>query len=526
MINVLIVDDEPFIRQGLKILINWNYYGYNIIGEASNGKEAIKFIEKNKVDLIISDIKMPEMDGLDLVKNIYQKWNKKIKCIMLSGYYEFEYAKKAIKYGVKEYILKPIEREELTNILISFKDEYEKERESDYIKRENNKVIYERHLNRIICDEYNDEDLKYIQCYLKYKNYLRYINIEIYSNENSEKCRTEDKRKVYDNLKDWLGNNNFYNIIYDIIKEDKLEGVGLIFSSVLSDELGLNEQQYIEKLKMRLNSSNEYQCRLLIGKKVETLNKIGISYNSLYMIKILQNNTNKKNIFYYDDIDNKKSIDYNLINENINKLIKSIEDGDVVKIENYIDMFYRAFNKDTNNLKIIKIYIDYLLCNLINIIKELNSSTNKDKVLEYINAELFNKIITTGNASDLKRFCVEVSTYLRDLRNSSMHSILALIDKEVNENYMKPLTLKYLSEKYYLNTAYLGQLFKKNYNKSFKDHLNDYRIEKASLMLKRSNEKIYKIAEDVGYNNTDYFISKFVQVKGITPLQYRKKFRD
>ena len=117
-------------------------------------------------------------------------------------------------------------------------------------------MIYERHLNRIICDEYNDEDLKYIQCYLKYKNYLRYINIEIYSNENSEKCRTEDKRKVYDNLKDWLGNNNFYNIIYDIIKEDKLEGVGLIFSSVLSDELGLNEQQYIEKLKIYSQTHN------------------------------------------------------------------------------------------------------------------------------------------------------------------------------------------------------------------------------------------------------------------------------
>ena len=100
MINILIVDDEPFIRQGLKILINWNFYGYNIIGEASNGNEAIKFVEKNKVDLIISDIKMPEMDGLGLAKNIYEKYNRKIKCIMLSGYYEFEYAKKAIKYGV------------------------------------------------------------------------------------------------------------------------------------------------------------------------------------------------------------------------------------------------------------------------------------------------------------------------------------------------------------------------------------------------------------------------------------------
>lgn len=526
MINILIVDDEPFIRQGLKILINWNFYGYNIIGEASNGNEAIKFVEKNKVDLIISDIKMPGIDGLGLVKNIYEKYNRKIKCIMLSGYYEFEYAKKAIKYGVKEYILKPIEREELIGILISLKEEYEKERKSDYIKAKNEKVIYEGHLNRILCNNYNDDDINYVNKYLRYKNYLRYINIEIYLEENSQEIEECSKVKVYDELREWLGDKNYYNIVYDIIKEDKIDGIGFIFTSVLAEELGLNEQQYIEKMKKLLNSSNEYTCRLLIGKKVEALSEIGISYNSLYMIKILRSDTSVKDIFYYDDIDSKKSIDYNLINANIEKLIKSIEDSDVVKIENCIEVFYGAFSKDTNNLKIIKIYIDYLLCNLINIIKKSDSSVNEEKVLEYIDAKLFNKIITSGTAHDLKGFCVEVSVYIKDLRSNSMHNIVALIDKEVSENYMQPLTLKYLSEKYYLNTAYLGQLFKKNYNKSFKDYLNDYRIEKASLMLKRSNEKIYKIAEDVGYNNTDYFISKFVQVKGVTPLQYRKKFRD
>ena len=139
MINVLIVDDEPFIRQGLKILINWNYYGYNIIGEASNGKEAIKFIEKNKVDLIISDIKMPEMDGLDLVKNIYQKWNKKIKCIMLSGYYEFEYAKKAIQYNVSEYMLKPVTAMELREVIGKMKEKV------DQIRKEKRKICYGQH---------------------------------------------------------------------------------------------------------------------------------------------------------------------------------------------------------------------------------------------------------------------------------------------------------------------------------------------------------------------------------------------
>ena len=89
---------------------------------------------------------------------------------------------------------------------------------------------------------------------------------------------------------------------------------------------------------------------------------------------------------------------------------------------------------------------------------------------------------------------------------------------------MKKLSLKYLSEKYYVNSAYLGQIFKKQYNISFKDYLNAYRIERAAELLKRSDEKIYKIAEKVGYSNTDYFISKFVQLKEKTPLQYRKQF--
>lgn len=525
MINILIVDDEPFIRQGLRILINWNYYGYSIIGEASNGNEALKFIEKNNVDLIITDIKMPEMDGLALVKNIYEKWKKRIKCIMLSGYYEFEYAKTAIKYGVKEYILKPIEREELINILISFKEEYDKEKESHYIKRENDKIIYERHLNKIICDKYSDEDLEYVNSNLKYKNYLRYIHIEIFKNEKSEEDDSTRKRKVFNDLLEWLGDENYYNAIFDIIKEDKLDGIGVIFSSLLSEKSGVNEQQYIDKLKEVLNESDIYQCNLFIGKKVFSLNEIGVSYQSLYMIKILEKITPNKKIYYHDDIISKKSIDYDLINENIEKLIKVIEDNDVVKIGKIIDMLYTALSNDTNSLRIIKIYIDYLLCNLINIVTEVNSNKDKEEAVKSINSDLFNKVITYGNAKDLKEFCIEISNYIRNLRNNSMHNILELIDSEVNDNFMKPLTLKYLSEKYYLNTAYLGQLFKKNYNKSFKDYLNDYRIEKASVMLKRSNEKIYKIAEQVGYNNTDYFISKFVQVKGITPLQYRKKFR-
>jgi two-component system response regulator YesN len=88
---------------------------------------------------------------------------------------------------------------------------------------------------------------------------------------------------------------------------------------------------------------------------------------------------------------------------------------------------------------------------------------------------------------------------------------------------MDNLSLKTLSEKYFMNTAYLGQIFKKQFDISFKDYLNNYRIERATELLMRSDDKIYLIANLVGFKNTDYFISKFVQLKGITPLQFRKQ---
>ncbi|HPU64022.1 MAG TPA: AraC family transcriptional regulator, partial [Mobilitalea sp.] len=114
--------------------------------------------------------------------------------------------------------------------------------------------------------------------------------------------------------------------------------------------------------------------------------------------------------------------------------------------------------------------------------------------------------------------------YLNSLRKNVFGGILADIEREITENYMHNISLKSLSEKYYINRAYLGQIFKKQFGVSFKDYLNNYRIEKACEILLRTDDKIYEIAEAVGFNNTDYFISKFVQIKGTTPLQYRKQF--
>ena len=123
-----------------------------------------------------------------------------------------------------------------------------------------------------------------------------------------------------------------------------------------------------------------------------------------------------------------------------------------------------------------------------------------------------------------REFTLDFAEYINSLRKNTFGGTLTNVINEININYKENLTLKSLSEKYYINSAYLGQIFRKKFNCSFKDYLNNFRIEKASELLRRTDDKIYEIATAVGFNSTDYFISKFVQLKGTTPLQYRKQF--
>lgn len=115
---------------------------------------------------------------------------------------------------------------------------------------------------------------------------------------------------------------------------------------------------------------------------------------------------------------------------------------------------------------------------------------------------------------------------MTQLRKKVSRGVLFEVEKNIKENYSENLTLRELSKKYYVNSAYLGQMFRKKYGLSFKDYLNNVRIEQASLRLIRSDDKVYQIAEAVGYHDLDYFIERFISMKGCTPAKYRKQSRE
>ncbi len=529
MIRVMIVDDEPFIRQGLKILINWEQYGFTICGEAGNGREALDLLETSDYDLVITDIKMPDMSGLELIEQTWEHVSRRIGFIILSGFYEFEYARKAIKYSVNDYVLKPVQKEELIRALENYKDQHFRKIAEQKMLVDSNKILFDRHLTNLIADNYDAEDLDYVKRFLVDISNIRFISIEYDSSDESFRdLSTEEKIKaknvLYGSLKIYLG-EQWYHSYIETNPNKNAYGVGFIFVRRLEEQNGLSEKDYIQKLYQKLRDLVAYKIILYIGQRVEDISRISESYKSSAIARTFQLFSTQKDIAYYDEIEDKpKTGKYPVDKEGMDALIKAIEENNQETINEKIDCVYEHFKQLATDPDIVKLNLDYLLFNLISLAKDMDPAFDQGEIYKMISQGGYEKIAVRGSVKHFKEFAQEFADYLMQMRQHAFGGVLTEIEKEITEHYMDNLSLKSLSEKYYINSAYLGQIFKRQYGCPFKDYLNNYRIDRAAELLLRSDEKVYLIASAVGFNNTDYFISKFVQIKGITPLQYRKQF--
>lgn len=528
MIKVLIVDDEPFIRQGLRILIDWNELGFEIADEAANGKEAIQLLQEHQYDLIIADIKMPNINGIELIEFVYKNKLSDAKFIILSGFYEFDYAKKAIKYNVAEYILKPIQKDELVRVLMEFKENYFKREKAIAHKEQMERVVFDKHLISIIWNKYDENAILYVKKYLTDSKELRYINIELNLLDNyfitlTEQERYKEQKELYNILAEVLGENK-HHVILGVNNQENCSDIGFIYAKAFSVKQNMGEKEYINSLLEPIKKKLKYRFNVYIGQQVDDIEQLSKSFKSAIIAKSFQTFEKNKEISYYEDIMDSKSGFASLNKDDIDKLIRSVEENNRKDMEIYINNIYQKLENNLVDPMYINLNINYLLYCLINLANELDPDANQEEVLQNICQGAFDQILVRGSSSHFKKFIFDFADYTDTLRKNTFRGVLCYIEKEIEEHYMENLSLKTLSEKYFINSAYLGQIFKKNYGVSFKDYLNNYRIDRATELLIRTDEKVYLIAERVGYNNLDYFINKFVAVKGKTPLQFRKQY--
>ncbi|MBO5031046.1 MAG: response regulator [Lachnospiraceae bacterium] len=526
MLKVLLVDDEPFIVQGLMVLLDWQKEGYEIAAAAQNGREALEYLKNNKVDLIIADIKMPEMTGLELLETIRREKVSEAYFVILSGYSDFSYAQQAIRYSCMDYVLKPVEKEVLTEIIRKAANMSATVIQQQEDKMQMERAYMARNVIALLLGKHDDINLEYVQNHMHLSNGVRYIDIQLVDASDPEDVEDMEmktlQRNLYRTCREFLKEDEAHCIL-DVSSEENIYDVGFIYCDYMAARNDCTEKEYLEKLLNYLSVALKQKLIMLVGKKVTSISGISKSYGTACMLNSLQAFHDKKNIYFYEEEVQINQGGILLCKEELDNLIASIEQNDKVRIHEAVDKLYVEMRSMGAMGETINLNINYLLFQLIHLATEQDDCVNQEEILHLISESTFEEGAMRGSKVHLARFACEYAEYLAQLRRNVSRGVLALIEQEVREHFAENLTLRELGQKYYINNAYLGQVFRKKYNQSFKDYLNNYRIEQAAQMLVRTDYKIYKIAEDVGYKNTDYFINKFIAAKGCTPSKFRKQ---
>lgn len=261
---------------------------------------------------------------------------------------------------------------------------------------------------------------------------------------------------------------------------------------------------------------------LLAGKRVDDISKISISYSSACVLRSFKSFRSSKSIYYYEKEVHVNQSKVLLCKQTLDRLIRAVEQNDRSEIGSSVDELFAEMESMGMTGEMVTMNTNYLLFQLIHLAVEQDETVNQQEVMRYISENVSETGIVRGSRMHLRKFAWEYAEYLIQMRKNVSRGVLQEIEKEVREHYSENLTLRELSQKYYVNSSYLGQIFRKRYGQSFKDYLSSFRMDEAAMQLLKTDKKISQIAEDVGYHDTDYFINKFIELKGCTPSRYRK----
>lgn len=507
MLKVVLIDDKKSIVEGMKDLICWEEYGFEIAAALRCAADAISFVKQNHVDLIISDIKMPGMSGLELIEEI-KNIDSCVKFIIMSGYAEFEYAKKALYYKANGYLLKPVDEDELIELLCRVKNEIYAE--NKYIKHERDEYI-QKMLSGNTESECSDKTIE--------ENMgLRYIIVHVFDEgiiaSGSKMHNVEIVEKVFNELK------NFENEFVYISKNDS----GYIEFIVSSVVYGNNINRYCISIERRIKNVIDKNFVILVGEEADSIKSIKNSRDTASKMEAAAFYESEKHIFIYDLV---KDVTFSqkLSDDSFYlKISDAIKNYNADYVEKAIDEFCCRIKEEYVNPKMVFVYIYNIIFDIGNRADSIDGDVVKFfyrysmlKNSDFVNFEIV--------SSFLKENAVELQGFLRMLKAKNSLGVVGEIVDYLKEHYMdNDIKLQQIADNYYINSAYLGKIFKERMGMSFNAYLLDIRIEASKELLKNSNDRIYEIAHEVGFNDPNYFCVKFAEKVKMPPAAYRESF--
>lgn len=543
MLKIFLAEDEVVVRETIKRMIPWEELGFELVGEAADGEMALPLLIRQQPDLLITDIKMPFMDGLTLAR-LAKKEIPGLKVVILSGYDDFNYAKQAIGIGVEDYLLKPITKNALIERLSEIRSRYEHEKTQKeyYEKFQREMQAYEKNSSRDFFEALVGGSMDMMEVYKRAEKLGLDIVAEAYNVLIFTMNCDEDFSGQRDEYSSWEAESlelleNFFaghssamlfrsNIFsYDVLLKGQREAIEENTRACVDE---------IRKILSRQDGRREWF--LAVGQSVERLSQIQKSYHTASRA-FSQRYLYDENILYYDEMETMEhpggqaetednaylqKVDVNALNPAI--LQKFLSNGLQEETENFVkDYFYAIGQEPMESL----VFRNYVILNVrfsvISFIKGLGCDTN-----EMESADTEEVLAESGknmeSAIAYAKKMISQAIEIRDQNSGNKNrSILKTAVDFIDSHYMdEEISLNTVANVANVSSNHFSALFSQNMGQTFIEYLTTLRMNKAKELLRCTGMRSSEIAGEIGYKDAHYFSYLFKKTQGMTPSDYRK----
>jgi Response regulator containing CheY-like receiver domain and AraC-type DNA-binding domain len=529
----MVVDDEEEIRLGIIKKIDWESNGFEVVGDAENGQEALEKAEKLQPDVIMTDIKMPFMDGLELGKRLAESMPS-TKIIVFSGCDDFEYAHQAIKINVIEYVLKPINSIELIEVLKRLKEQLDRE----YNEKRNLQTLYKHYVEslpvireqflvgaiegRISESQWEEQaeklDIDFKERYLSVA--LIHADGALTLEDNVLAIQKETalisisvKKIVDENLDKYCKFISFpYSDMVVVIGNFEMK------EDILSFIKGINE---ICKAYERIMG---FTISAGVGNVCDNPLNIRFSYRSAQSALDYSFILGTGKAIYIDDVEPDNSIQLQFDEQEERAMLNAIKISAEEEITETIDKLFKKIEDQLLPFNQYRIYLMEIMTAILKLVQAYNLD------IDEIFGESFNcysYLETFDSIHDAKAWfiqkAVKVNSFIKKERINSSMLLVEKAKQYIKENYNDPdISVETLCSKLHVSPTYFSTIFKRETEMNFVNYLTSVRLEEAVKLLNTTDDKTYVIAEKVGYPEANYFSYVFKKQYGVSPSKYRK----
>ncbi len=537
MLKVVLIDDEVIIRDGLRQEINWESLNMEIVGEAENGLDALEVVATTQADLIITDIRMPFMDGLQFIEKIKKKYPE-IYIIIITGHDEFQYAQRAIKLGAYDYLLKPIDLEAviltLKNIQKKHEEQYQQEsallnlqtklaeRQPLLIEHFFKDLIYEKLESFELSEHMKELDLIKFEKSIGLVMLLQLDNYYLLIEKMSDPERRSFEKSLTEIIKKTVLAESYY------CYEEKYCEYAII---ILEHNSSLCEEKarfLIKTLREVVNQSIQATFTIGIG-TTYPLKRLSSSYQEA--LKAMSNKfiLGKNREIFFNRLETKISdeIELKLIDEA--ELIEMVRLSDLPLIKTKLQTILTNISTlGENSYFWMQIVAGNIFRQALQILREIGATPEQifDDPLTVFQ-QIFTRQTIQEMNDELLTALTKIAQFIEFNREKKFGLVLEKAKQYISKNYnLDNLSLEDVASQVNISPCYFSLIFKQELGISFIDFLTNLRINKAKELLTFSNYKTYEISYQVGYNNPTYFSTIFKKHVGFSPTEYRNQTKE